>query len=469
MREPITGAGGEGSARRGRPLFVDVGGGLPRPTKNFSPFLVMHSDPLFKSTSEEDFSTASRSSVSMATSPGYLSDATTTSSSAAATAASADSSPFQSSPWHHQHPPSDSARNSTTWTTDLFPSGTGLVCSLVREEGHIYSLAAAGGLLYTGSDSKNIRVWRDHSDFAGFKSSSGLVKSIVVSSDARRVFSGHQDGKVRVWSPSPKDHTSYKRVSTLPRLKDILKASIHPSAALRRKRRGGAAWIRHGDAISCLCLSADESLLYSGSWDRTIKAWRLADSRCVDSMAAHDDAVNAVAEAFDGLVFSGSADGTVKVWRREMATRHVAEQTLMKQESAVTALAVSSAAGLVYAGSSDGMVNYWERGRGLEHGGVLRGHNAAVLCLAAAGNLVFSGSADKSICVWRRREEGTRVHDCLSVLTGHAGPVKCLAASAEVGGEEGEGRRWVVYSGSLDKSLKIWKVVDPGEPKYDLY
>lgn len=38
---------------------------------------------------------------------------------------------------------------------------TGLIGSLVREEGHIYSLAASGDLLYTGSDSKNIRVWEE--------------------------------------------------------------------------------------------------------------------------------------------------------------------------------------------------------------------------------------------------------------------------------------------------------------------
>ena len=42
--------------------------------------------------------------------------------------------------------------------------------------------------------------------------------------------------------------------------------------------------------------------------------------RCLESVPAHDDAVNTVAAAeFGGLVLTGSADGTVKVWRREMA------------------------------------------------------------------------------------------------------------------------------------------------------
>lgn len=71
---------------------------------------------------------------------------------------------------------------------------TGLIGSLVREEGHIYSLAASGDLLYTGSDSKNIRIWKNQKEFAGFKSNSGLVKAIIINGE--RIFTGHQDGKV---------------------------------------------------------------------------------------------------------------------------------------------------------------------------------------------------------------------------------------------------------------------------------
>lgn len=119
----------------------------------------------------------------------------------------------------------------------------------------------------------------------------------------------------------------------------------------------------------------------------------------------------------------------------------------------MTALAVNGSGTVVYCGSSDGLVNFWESEKQLLHGGVLKGHKLAVLCLSTAGNLVFSGSADKNICVWRR--EGS-VHTCLSVLTGHNGPVKCLAVEQDkkAAGE----KKWVVYSGSLDKSVKVWSV-----------
>lgn len=334
-------------------------------------------------------------------------------------------------------------------------SATGLIGSLVREEGHIYSLAASGDLLYTGSDSKNIRVWKNQKEFSGFKSNSGLVKAIVIS--GHRIFTGHQDGKIRVWKVSSKNPAVHKRAGSLPKLKDYLKSSFNPSNYVEVRRKRNTLWIKHYDAVSCLCLSEDMTLIYSGSWDKTFKIWRVSDSKCLESVTAHDDAVNSVVTGFGGRVFSGSADGTVKVWQRELggkSTKHTCVQTLLKQECAVTALAVNTSSSILYCGSSDGMVNFWENNKELSHGGILRGHKLAVLCLTAAGQLILSGSADKTICVWRR-EAGA--HSCLSVLTGHLGPVKCLAV--EVSPESTpEDTKWIVYSGSLDKSVKVWSV-----------
>ncbi|XP_051150900.1 protein JINGUBANG-like [Andrographis paniculata] len=361
---------------------------------------------------------------------------------------SGEGSPMMMSPWNQT--------TTTPFTTSTFSDTPSLVGSLVREEGHIYSLAATGGLLYTGSDSKNIRVWKNMQEFAAFKSNSGLVKAIVISDDT--IFTGHQDGKIRVWKGGG-GGGSHKRVGTMPTFFAVFKASIKPRNYIRAAvaaRRGKAAWIRHGDAVSCLSMNKEKGLLYSASWDRTFKVWRAEDFKCMESVRAHDDAVNSVVAAANGVVFTGSADGTVKVWKREEVgklIRHAPAQTLLSQECAVTALAVNAPGTVVYCGASDGAVNFWEVEKHLmAHGGVLKGHKLAVLCLAAAGSLVFSGSADMTICVWRK--EAAAVHTCLSVLTGHTGPVKCLAVEAD--GEDD--RRWVVYSGSLDKSVKVWSV-----------
>jgi WD40 repeat protein len=366
---------------------------------------------------------------------------------------------------------------------------TGLLGSLVKADGHVYSLAAAGDLLYTGTDSRNVRVWRDRRELGGFRSSSGLVKAIVVAADGR-IFTGHQDGKIRVWrrrassaaaadsssssSPPPDDehHHHHRRVGSLPRLRDVLRSSLLPSQYVETRRHRAALWMRHFDAVSSLCLDAAAGLIYSASWDRTFKVWRVSDSKCLESVVAHTDAVNAVAAAgFDALVFTGSADGTVKVWRRGYRGRkgrdtwHTMERVLREGDSAVTAVAVSVEARVVYVGSSDGAVTHWQWRRGAapgaapRNGGALRGHKMAVLCLAVAGRVVVSGSADRTISVWRR-EEGAD-HARLAVLRGHTGPVKCVAMDEEREDEEdgsGAPRRWVVYSGSLDGSVKVWRV-----------
>ncbi|KAK4800457.1 hypothetical protein SAY86_020944 [Trapa natans] len=339
----------------------------------------------------------------------------------------------------------------------------GLIGSLVREEGHVYSLAISGDLLYTGSDSKNIRVWKNLKEFSGFKSNSGLVKAIVISAD--RVFTGHQDGKIRVWKLPVEDPRTHRRIGSLPSFKDFVKSSMNPKSYVKARRNKSVVRIRHFDAVSCLSLDEDLGLLYSGSWDKTMKVWSIAEFKCLESVSAHDDAVNAVAAASGssgGLVFTGSADGTVKAWRRELhgkSTRHFLVTVLKEQESAVTSLAVNRLSGSVYCGSSDGLINFWEGIKhDLSHGGVLRGHKMAVLCLATGGNLVFSGSADKSICVWTRGRG--RDHACLTVLTGHTGPVKCISVQ-EAGEEESHGEPdpcWTVYTGSLDRSVKVWRV-----------
>ncbi|XP_021847792.1 protein JINGUBANG-like [Spinacia oleracea] len=369
-------------------------------------------------------------------------------------------SPYSKSPWSAH----------MALSTPLFEDGVSnnggayncLMGSLIREEGHIYSLATSGDLLYTGTDSKNIRVWRNQREYSGFKSNSGLVKSIVISED--KIFTGHQDGKIRVWKMSSKNPSVHKRVGTLPTFKSCMKKSFKPSNYIEMGRHRNALWIRHYDAISSLSLSEDRNYLYSASWDKTVKVWRTSNFKCLESIPAHDDAVNAVVSGFGGLVFTGSADGTIKVWRREVqgkGTKHFFSQSLLKQECAVTALAINPTSTILYCGSSNGQVNYWEKQNFDFPCGTLNGHKLAVLCLATAGSMVFSGSADMNICVWRRvtnDDMNIDDHICLSVLTGHNGPVKCLAVVASGETTSIFDSRWVLYSGSLDKSIKIWRI-----------
>ncbi|KAJ0514344.1 putative [Myosin heavy-chain] kinase transcription factor WD40-like family [Helianthus annuus] len=348
-----------------------------------------------------------------------------------------NTSPFSKSPWNF------------SLAGDGPVPKTGLIGSLTREEGHVYSLASSGDLLYT---------------FSGFKSSSGLVKAIVVSGE--KIFTGHQDGKIRVWKYSgPKK--AYKRVGSLPTTREFIASSMNPGNYVEVRRHRKVPWIKHYDVVSCMSLDEEHGLLYSGSWDKTFKVWRLSDSKCMESVNAHDDAVNSVMAGFDGFIFTGSADGSMKVWRRELVgkeTKHMMVYMLLNQDPAVTSVAVNATDAVVYAGSSDGLVNFWkgESTRWVT-AGLLEGINKRCFvlrrrggcCLVARRIRVFACGGGRPAVFIR----------CLSVLTGHDGPIKCLAVHEKQDGDDdddggggGGDKEWVVYSGSLDKSVKLWVV-----------
>ncbi|KAM0009185.1 putative [Myosin heavy-chain] kinase transcription factor WD40-like family [Helianthus debilis subsp. tardiflorus] len=165
-------------------------------------------------------------------------------------------------------------------------------------------------------------------------------------------------------------------------------------------------------------------------------------------------------------VYTGSADRKIKVWRRDFGEKkHKLVDTLEKHISAVNALAISTDGSVLYSGACDRSIIVWEKGGGdgrhMAVAGALRGHSKAILCIAVVDDVVFSGSADKTIRVWRRSIDGKK-YWCLGVLEGHKGPIKCLAAAVEgcTSGSNG-GTSYLVYGGSLDCEIKMWKLWVP--------
>ncbi|MED6190784.1 hypothetical protein PIB30_109319, partial [Stylosanthes scabra] len=62
-----------------------------------------------------------------------------------------------------------------------------------------------------------------------------------------------------------------------------------------------------------LCsLTVHNGLIYSGSWDKTLKVWNLWDLECLESIKAHDDAINGLVACRREIVYSAFADGNIK-------------------------------------------------------------------------------------------------------------------------------------------------------------
>ncbi|CAA7019260.1 unnamed protein product [Microthlaspi erraticum] len=336
--------------------------------------------------------------------------------------------------------------------------------------GSVSSLALCGEFLLSASQGKDIIVWQqpDLKIFAKFGQGDGSVKALV--SVGSKVFTAHQDSRIRVWKVSRRNsENAFRLVDTLPTTKDYLGKFMKQSNYVQTRRNHKRLWIEHADSISCLAVHA--GIIYSGSWDKTLKVWRLSDLKCLESIKAHDDAINGLV-AGEGRVYSASADGKIKIWGREKrkidslssssssssSCVHVLKATLEgRAEVSVNSVVVSGDGKWVYGGGSDGFVMGWEKrekGGDFEEwrlGFEMRGHKMAVLCMCVVGEMVCSGSADKSIGLWRREKSGILCK--FGVIQGHEGPVKCLQASPN-----NVGAGFMLYSGGLDKSIRVWWV-----------
>lgn len=329
------------------------------------------------------------------------------------------------------------------------------VSSLKSQTGHISCLAVTGNLLYAASGGE-INVF-DLTNYAlvdafnGNDSSSGAVKSVAFLKG--EVFTAHQDSKIRVWQITPTRR--HQLVATLPTVKDRFLRFFRPKNYVRVRRHKKRLWIEHFDAVSGL--AASDGLLYSVSWDKCLKIWDTSNFRCLESVKAHDDAINAVAISVDGTVYTASADKRIRVWGRAFGEkRYTSIATLEKHRSAVNTLALSDDGSILFSGACDRSILVWEREDSAHHmavTGALRGHKGAILSLINVSDLLMSGSADRTVRIWRRA--GDSLYSCLAVLEGHERPVKSLVAVSD-GVSSGT---FKVCSGSLDGEIKVWQVL----------
>ncbi|KAJ1405352.1 WD40/YVTN repeat-like-containing domain superfamily [Sesbania bispinosa] len=324
----------------------------------------------------------------------------------------------------------------------------------------VTSLAVHNNLLYAATDHE-INVYDRHTctnlhSFNTQSTSSGSTKAITFSKSM--IFTTHQDCKIRVWQPLNKHH--HRMLTTLPTVNDRLRRFLLPKNYIAVRRHERRLWIEHADAVTGLAVS--NGVMYSVSWDKTLKIWRVSDLRCLESVKAHEDAVNAVAVSNDGTVYTGSADRRIRVWAKPVGEkRHVLVAMLEKHKSAVNALALNDDGSVLFSGACDRSILVWEREDSANHmvvSGALRGHEKAILCLINVSDLLLSGSADRTVRIWKRAYDGQFC--CLGVLAGHRKPVKSLAAITDTEYDQNSSANGAVsvFSGSLDGEIKVWQV-----------
>ena len=193
-------------------------------------------------------------------------------------------------------------------------------------------------------------------------------------------------------------------------------------------------------------------LIITGSRDSQLRVWRLPeagsrryiqtgppanDADCpyfIRTLQGHTHSVRAIAAHTDTLV-SGSYDNTVRVWRISTGeTVHVLQGHTQKVYSVVLDVKRNRC----ISGSMDSFVKIWD----LETGSclhTLEGHSLLVGLLDLRDERLVSAAADSTLRIWDP-EQGR----CQATLTAHTGAITCF---------QHDGRK--VISGS-DRTLKMW-------------
>eukprot|EP00759_Apiculatamorpha_spiralis_P002969 PhF_6_TR11323/c0_g1_i1/m.18284/K13111/SMU1; WD40 repeat-containing protein SMU1 len=125
--------------------------------------------------------------------------------------------------------------------------------------------------------------------------------------------------------------------------------------------QGQGLFMRHDDAVLCLCVHSDSDVFAAGSNDGTICTWRIASGQCTRRYErAHANGVAAVHINNEAtMIVSGSFDGTVRI--HSMVHQHLlAELTGHKSYvNAVSFILKDDCA--VVSGSSDGTLKVWSQ------------------------------------------------------------------------------------------------------------
>ena len=291
--------------------------------------------------------------------------------------------------------------------------------------------------ILTGSDDTNINVYDTKTGAlkATLEGHEGGVWALEYHENT--LVSGSTDRSVRVWDIEKARCTQVfsGHTSTVRCLQIVLPTEVGKDST--------------GRAV----MMPKSPLIITGSRDSNLRVWKLPkpgdpeyhpapaadDYDCpyfVRVLTGHTHSVRAIAAHGDTLV-SGSYDCTVRVWK--VSTGQV-QHTLTGHSLKVYSVALDHKRNRCISGAMDHMVKVWS----LEDGSLLynlEGHSSLVGLLALQNDHLVSAAADSTLRIWDP-EHG----HCKNLLSAHTGAITCF---------QHDGQK--VISGS-DRTLKMWDV-----------
>jgi F-box and WD-40 domain protein CDC4 len=272
-------------------------------------------------------------------------------------------------------------------TACIFDAKTGeLIHRLNLHSGGVWALAMAGGFIITASTDKTAMVWDLETgeclhNFPGHSSTVRAIKVVTLpgatgepeSSEENNsvVITASRDTTMRVWRLPKKGDPSTWRESSGP---------VAESPYFLRTLRG------HNHTVRCIDAYGDS--LVSGSYDKTVRAWKVSTGELLHTFTDHAEKIYAVVlDHKRNRCISGSMDSTIKVW----CLASGACLFTLEGHTRLVGLLSLSVENLVSA-SADGTIRVWNPENG-EHKTTITLNDDAITCIWHDATYIISGSA----------------------------------------------------------------------------
>ncbi|KAL4912544.1 WD40-repeat-containing domain protein [Aspergillus aurantiobrunneus] len=297
---------------------------------------------------------------------------------------------------------------------NVYDTKTGVLrATLEGHEGGVWALEYHGNTLVSGSTDRSVRVWdieraRCTQIFHGHTSTVRCLQIVLPVEVGKKangtpemmpkeplIITGSRDSNLRVWKlPKPGDPGYYQ---SMPHIDDT--DCPYFVRVLTGHQHSVRAIAAHGDT------------LVSGSYDCTVRVWKISTGETLHRLSGHSLKVySVVLDHRRNRCISGSMDNMVKVWSLETGS---ILYNLEGHTSLVGLLDLKY--DRLVSAAADSTLRIWDPETG-QCKSMLSAHTGAITCFQHDGQKVISGS-DRTLKMWDVRS-GECVRDLLTNLGG---------------------------------------------------
>ncbi|KAK8172170.1 WD40-repeat-containing domain protein [Phyllosticta citrichinensis] len=297
---------------------------------------------------------------------------------------------------------------------NVYDTKTGVLRNrLIGHEGGVWALQYWGNTLVSGSTDRSVRVWDIERGrcLQVFQGHTSTVRCLVILQPTE--IGTDADGKPIVMPERPLIITGSRdstlRVWKLPSLDD---PSVFQTGAPANDREN-PYFIRalSGHHHSVRAIAAHGDTLVSGSYDTSVRVWKISTGEVLHRLNGHTQKVYSVVLDHErNRCISGSMDNLVKVWSLDTG----ACLFNLEGHTSLVGLLDLSHERLVSA-AADSTLRIWDPENG-QCKATLTAHTGAITCFQHDSQKVISGS-DRTLKMWNVKT-GECIKDLLTDLSG---------------------------------------------------